>query len=112
VYPIDFRSLDCLDGAAGPANINAIYSGTIAQAKMQGVGRLRQVAARRLHLADHDVIAGMQRNQCADGVPVALRSPQPEGHVVSGGKLVLEEVGFVVEVVRYDVEAAAVGNWG
>src|SRR5262249_11196092 len=65
--------------AARPGDFDAIDLLAIAQAEMERPGRLRQVAAGRLHLPHQNLIADVQFDPGTNGVAVALGSGQAEG---------------------------------
>src|SRR5205085_7253254 len=100
--------VDPLLQTAGPADFGPVDLGAVAQAEVQRLRRLRQIAAGGVDLADHHLLAQVQSNQGTDRVAVAAgsagrvalapRAGQPEGDVVLRGELIAEVEGAVVEV--------------
>src|SRR5262249_40455486 len=60
--------------AGGPGDFDAVDVFRVAEAEVGRARRLRQIPARRLHLARQDVFAAIDADHGADGVPVAPRA--------------------------------------
>src|SRR5262245_33794312 len=101
-----------LTGSAGPSDLDRIEGRLIAQSEVQGMGGLRQIAARAGDLARERLVAAAEANDGADRVAVAARAAQTQRNVVLLRQLVLEEVGLIIEVVDDEVEPAGVGEVG
>src|SRR5262249_9132454 len=93
--------------AARPGYLDSIDGGVVAEAKVQGARRVRQVAARGADLAGQDAIALVNVNDRADRVAIALRAAPAEFDIVLSRQLVLEVIRLVVEVVDHDVQESA-----
>src|SRR6266851_6398744 len=88
----------------GPANLDPIDLGVVAEAEVYHPARLGQVTARRVHLPHHHGLPDPQPHHGTDRVAVAVGSCQPQLHIVPSGKPVGEVVRTVIEVVGYDLE--------
>src|SRR5947209_6245643 len=101
-----------LDGPARPGDFDLVNGRLVAQPEMEGVRRLRQVAAGRLDLPRHHLALLVDADDGPDRVAIAPRAPQAEGDVVPPRALVPEQVRLVVEVVDHDVKPAGPGEVG
>jgi hypothetical protein len=104
------ETINPLPKATGPADLHMIDALPFAETKVERARLLRQVAPRRMHLADHDIFAHEDMHECSDGIAVALGSLQPEGNVVLLGKVILEVIGSIVEIVGHNIDLAAVAK--
>src|SRR5262245_37922636 len=69
VEPVDRRAGKLLGHAAGPADLDAVDPWAVAEAEVDRLRGLRQVAAGGGHLARHDLLAGVEPDHGPDGVP-------------------------------------------
>src|SRR6266481_2394842 len=106
VHLIHRGVLDRLTKAARPANFKTIDLRPIAESEMNGLGRLRQIAAGRLYQPGHDVFARVELHESADRVPIAFSPLQTEGDVIFLGKVISEIVRIIIEVVYNEVQSA------
>jgi len=110
--PVQRRGVQGLPLTAGPANLDPVNAGTIAETEVHGPGRLRKIAAGRLDLADHDVLAGIDLHQGADGVAVAPRAAQAKDDVVPARQSVLSSPDGVNEIEKALWPEIAALDWG